>query len=65
MKEIFKAIQDTFNNKYIKTLYLTLFVFIMFFSLVSLIILYPELLGVMVLGVMVFGIYIIIFDLID
>lgn len=28
IKDIFKAIQETFNNKYIQALYITIFIFI-------------------------------------
>ena len=28
MKKIFKAIADTFNNQYVKALYITIFIFI-------------------------------------
>lgn len=37
MKEIFKTIQDIFNNKYIKALYFTIFIQIIFIGLLLLI----------------------------
>lgn len=62
LKNIFKTIQDTFNNKYVKALYITIFLLILVISIFTLITLFPA--GSIVVLIFL-SIYLLIFDFIS
>lgn len=49
MKKIFKAIAYTFNNRYVKALYLTIFIFMAIGAITALIIFFPIIVGIMII----------------
>ena len=65
IRESFKAIQDTFNNKYIKAFYITLFIVIIFFCLLSLINIAPFIILIVSLLIALILVYKAILTIID
>lgn len=49
MKKIFKAIANTFINKYVKALYITIFIFIAIGAFIALIYFFPIIIGIMII----------------
>lgn len=63
MKNIFKAIVETFNNKYVKALYITIFIFLLTLSFLLLIVAFPIILGIGIVLFIFLSIYSIVLDI--
>lgn len=65
MKKIFEVIINTFNDERVKALYITIFIFILLISFITLIIIFPIILGVIAILLLFFGIYIIVLSILN
>ena len=63
MKNIFKAIVETFNNKYVKALYITIFILILILCFLLLLISFPTILGMGIVFFIFLSIYLIVLDI--
>ena len=62
VKDVFKAIIETFNNEYVKALYITIFIFLLIFSFILLIMAFPIILGIGIVLFIFLSIYLIVLD---
>lgn len=65
MKNILEAIINTFNNEFIKALYITIFIFILMSTFVVLVINFPIILGILLVLAIFLGIYMIVLDVLS